>query len=142
MPSEVHSARGGQPCMEHSALFREIVDAAVTVHSTLGPGFLETIYVRALLSEFRSRGLAIEREKQIKILYNGQVVGKHCLDLVVDCTAVVELKANHGLSAIHSAQLRSYIQATDYPFGLLFNFGTTALQWELLHRQEVAEKAD
>jgi len=83
-----------------------------------------------------------EREKQIKITYGGQVIGKHCLDLVVDCTAIVELKANRGLIPIHTAQLRSYLHATDYPFGLLLNFGTESLQWELLHREEVAEKTD
>ena len=128
--------------MEHITLLREIVDAAVTVHSTLGPGFLESIYVRALLSELRKRGLPIEREKQIKITYSGQVIGKHCLDLVVDYTAIVELKTNRGLIPIHVAQLRSYLQATDYPFGLLLNFGTKSLQWELLDREEVAEKTD
>jgi GxxExxY protein len=133
---------GFDPTMEHTTLLREIVDAAIRVHTTLGPGFLEIIYVRALLSELRNRCLPIEREKQIKIIYGGQIIGKHCLDLVVDYTAIVELKANRGLIPIHTAQLRSYLQATDYPLGLLLNFGTTSLQWELLHREEVAEKTD
>ena len=128
--------------MESESLVREIVAAAAQVHSTLGPGFLESIYVRALLSELRGRGLATERERQIKIWYGSQIVGKHCLDLIVEGTAVVELKANHGLAPVHVAQLRSYLQATDYPFGLLLNFGGTQLQWEVLHRQKVAENAE
>jgi GxxExxY protein len=121
--------------MEPAALVHEIVDAASRVHETLGPGFLESIYSRALLSELRSRGFTIERERQIKIWYGSQVVGKHNLDLVVGGTAVVELKANQGLIPVHLAQLRSYLHATEYPFGLLLNFGAAQLQWEVLHRE-------
>ncbi len=128
--------------MDTGALFRQIVEAATCVHKALGPGFLENIYVRALLAELRSRGLSTERERQIKILYGPVVVGKHSLDLVVERTAIVELKANHGLIPVHVAQLRSYLQATDYPFGLLLNFGTAQLQWEVLHREIVAEKSE
>jgi GxxExxY protein len=120
--------------MDLDALLREIVDAATRVHTTLGPGFLESIYVRALLSELRIRGLNIERERQIKIWYGSQVIGKHSLDLIVEGTAIVELKANRGLIPVHVAQLRSYLHATNYPIGLLINFGTTTLQWEVLHR--------
>jgi len=54
---------------ELDALLRQIVEAAQRVHETLGPGFLETVYARALLSELRNRGLAIERERQVKIWY-------------------------------------------------------------------------
>lgn len=128
--------------MEPDALLREIVDAATQVHNTLGPGFLESIYARALLSELRIRGMAIERERQIKIWYGSQVVGKHTLDLIVDGTAIVELKAGQALASVHAAQLRSYLQATDYPLGLLVNFGSARLQWEVLHREKVAEKSD
>jgi GxxExxY protein len=130
--------------MRHSLkdLVQEIVDAAKVVHDTLGPGFLEGIYARALISELRNRGLALEREKQVKIWYGSQVVGKHNLDLIVERTAIVELKANHGLVPIHAAQLRSYLQATDCAVGILVNFGTSSLQWEVMHRQLVAEKSD
>jgi len=128
--------------VENVALLQEIVDGATRVQQTLGPGFLESIYGRALLAELRSRGLITERERQIKVWYGAQIVGKHVLDLVVERTAIVELKANHGLIPVHVAQLRSYLHATDYPFGLLLNFGATALQWEVLYREIVAEKAE
>jgi GxxExxY protein len=128
--------------MELDALVREIVNAAKLVHETLGPGFLESIYARALLSELRNRGLAIERERQVKIWYGSQVVGKHNLDLIIERTAIVELKANHGLVPIHAAQLRSYLHATDCAVGILVNFGMSGLQWEVFHRQLVAEKSD
>jgi GxxExxY protein len=121
--------------MDNAALVREIVDAASRVHEALGPGFLESIYSRALLSELRSRGFAIQRERQIKIWYGDQLVGRHNLDLVVAATAIIELKSNQGLLPVHVAQLRSYLHATDYPFGLLLNFGSTKLQWEVLHRE-------
>jgi GxxExxY protein len=128
--------------MDTGVLFREIVEAAMCVHGALGPGFLEAIYGRALFAELRSRGLSTDRERQIKIWYGSQAVGKHSLDLVVDKTAIVELKANHGLIPVHVAQLRSYLRATDYPFGLLLNFGTAELQWEALYREIVAEKPE
>jgi GxxExxY protein len=138
----VHWPSFGVDDVTTDALLREIVDAATRVHATLGPGFLETIYSRALVSELRSRGLAIERERQIKIWYGSQVVGKHTLDLIVDAVAIVELKASQGLAPVHAAQLRSYLHATDYPLGLLINFGTTTLQWEIQHREIVAENPD
>jgi GxxExxY protein len=109
-----------------------IVEAARQVHQTLGPGFLENIYGRALILELRSRGLSFEREKQIKIWYGVQLVGKHRLDLVVDASVVVELKANRGIVAAHQAQMRSYLQATGHPYGLIINFGMPELEWELI----------
>ena len=68
VPRAVH--RGG--IMERDELVREILAAATRVHQTLGPGFLESIYSRALLSELRSRGLLVERERQVKIWYGGR----------------------------------------------------------------------
>ena len=109
-----------------------IVEAARAVHRTLGPGFLESIYSRALVSELKNRGVPIEREKQIKIWYGTQLVGKHRLDLVVDATVIVELKANRGIVGAHIAQLRSYLQASGKPYGLILNFGMPELEWELV----------
>ena len=109
-----------------------IVEAARAVHHTLGPGFLESIYSRALISELKSRGMPIQREKQIKIWYGTQLVGKHQLDLVVDGSIVVELKANRGIVGAHLAQVRSYLQASGHPYGLILNFGMPELEWELV----------
>ena len=109
-----------------------IVEAARLVHQTLGAGFLESIYSKALVSELRSRGIPIEREKQIKIWYGTQLVGKHRLDLIVDGAIIVELKANRGIVGAHVAQLRSYLQASGHPFGLILNFGMPELEWELV----------
>ena len=102
------------------------------VHQTLGPGFLESIYCKALVSELKNRGFPIEREKQIKIWYGSQLVGKHRLDLVVEGKIILELKANRGIVGVHLAQLRSYLQASGHPFGLILNFGMPQLEWELV----------
>jgi len=109
-----------------------IVEAARQVHQTLGPGFLESIYNRALVSELKSRAFPIEREKQIKIWYGTQLVGKHRLDLVVDGNIIVELKANRGIAGAHVAQLRSYLQASGHPYGLILNFGMPELELEIV----------
>ena len=118
---------------EHDKTISGIVEAARQVHQTLGPGFLESIYARALVLELRTHDLFIEREKQIKIWYGSQLVGKHQLDLVVETCVVVELKANRGIVAAHQAQIRSYLQATGHPYGLILNFGMPELEWELIH---------
>jgi GxxExxY protein len=106
--------------------------AARAVHHALGPGVLESIYSGALISELKSRAMPIQREKQIKIWYGTQLVGKHQLDLVVDGSIVVELKANRGIVGAHVAQVRSYLQASGHPYGLILNFGMPELEWELV----------
>jgi GxxExxY protein len=124
------------------ALLRKVLDAGTQVHATLGPGFHEGIYGRAFLVELRSRGLQVEKEKQIRIWYGSTVVGRHCLDLLVEKAVVVELKASQILAPIHAAQLHSYLHAAKCSIGILFNFGAPALQWEILHRENVAENPD
>ncbi len=116
-------------------IFR-IVQSARLVHGSLGPGFLEIVYVRALLGELRSRGFRVEREKLVKIRYGLQVVGRHRLDLVVENSVVVELKAGRGIAVIHKAQVRSYLHATKFPFGLILNFGMPELEWESISSEE------
>ena len=118
--------------MEPGRLIQDIVRAAECVHAALGPGFLESIYARALVSEFRNLGFPVERERMIKIWYGRQLVGKHRLDLVVDGSVIVELKASRGIATVHLAQLRSYLHATDYRFGMILNFGRPELEWEVL----------
>lgn len=111
-------------------LIYEIVQAARNVHVSLGPGFLESVYCKAFLWELRDRILTAEREKIIKIVYGSRVVGRHYLDLVVENRVIVELKACRGIIPLHHAQMRSYLTATSYPFGLIINFGLAELEWE------------
>ena len=110
-------------------LIFEIIQAARAVHESLGPGFVEGIYNKAFIIELRNRKLIVEREKLIKVMYAACIVGRHYLDLVVENRAILELKAVRAIVPVFEAQMRSYLTATDYPFGLIINFGTTELEW-------------
>lgn len=105
----------------------EILAAAVDVHKTLGPGFIERVYENALLVALKRREISYASQQWIKILYEGVVVGLHRLDLVVDEQIVVELKAVKSLEDVHFAQLRSYLKATGKKVGLLLNFNASTL---------------
>ena len=104
-----------------------VIAAAITVHRELGPGFLESVYHRALTAELRRRGIEYDSEVDVEVIYRGEVVGRHRLDLLVGRRIVIELKAAQALDAVHFLQLRSYLKATRSPFGLLLNFGNGRL---------------
>ena len=109
-----------------------IIGAALEVHKLLGPGFVESIYHRALLHELNLRSLFTQTEQQIDIHYKDQIVGKHRLDIIVEKTVVVELKAVNAIADVHMAQALSYLKATNLELALLFNFGQTQLSWKRL----------
>jgi GxxExxY protein len=109
-----------------------ILKAARRVHATLGPGFVESIYTRALAAELVDRGFRVDRERTIKVWYGIRIVGKHRLDLLIDDSVIIELKANRAIIPVHVAQMNSYLQATSFPFGLIVNFGSTDLEWQFI----------
>ena len=121
---------------DQDRLVYRILEAARSVHSALGPGFVEGIYCRALSAELKASGFKVDRERAIKIWYGLHLVGKHRLDLVVDSSVIVELKAGRCIIPVHLAQMNSYIHATNFPLGLLLNFGTTELQWEVVRSRD------
>jgi GxxExxY protein len=123
--------------VEDQLLFR-IVEAARQVHIVLGPGFVESVYGRALRIELRKSGFKVHREKSIRVWYGDSLVGRHRLDLVVDELVILELKASRSIIPVNVAQVNSYLHASNYRFGLLLNFGTTELQWEVV-RSEAAK---
>jgi GxxExxY protein len=114
--------------LEHEELTGEILAAAVAVHRALGPGFIEAIYERALVVELRKRGLKVLQQVEIEVTYEGVVVGTHKLDLIVEDTIILELKAIKAFEDIHFAVLRSYLRAFGKEHGLLLNFGRPRLQ--------------
>jgi GxxExxY protein len=120
--------------MIDASLTMSLIKSAAKVHRSLGPGFIENIYSRALVAELKQNGFNIEREKLIRIRYRDLVVGRHRLDLVVNQQAILELKANRSIIPLHVAQVRSYLHATEYPIGLIINFGARTLQWESVDR--------
>jgi GxxExxY protein len=114
--------------VEHEALTGAVIGGAMRVHRTLGPGYLEAVYARALAWELRLAGLAVECERRLTVRYRGLDVGVFVPDLVVDGKVIVELKAVDRVHPIHEAQLVSYLKATGFALGLLINFGAGSLE--------------
>ena len=101
----------------------QIMAAAFEVHNTLGYGFLESVYEKALMKEFRMRGIFAESQKTITVFYKGEEVGSYCADIVVDSKIILELKAVEFLNRAHEAQLLNYLKGTGFKLGILINFG-------------------
>jgi GxxExxY protein len=114
--------------LEHEALTEQIIGAAIEVHRRLGPGFLESVYEKALIIELKKRGLAVKDQVEFLIHYDNEEVGRHRLDLVVEDTIVVELKATRNLDEIFFAIVRSYLKAAGRKHGLLLNFAKVTLE--------------
>ena len=107
----------------------QIVDAAMKVHSALGPGLLESAYEACLVHELRSRGLRVAVQLALPVVYEGMKVELgYRLDLVVEEAVIVELKAQARLLAVHEAQLLSYLKLSGYRVGLLINFHASRLK--------------
>lgn len=107
----------------------EIVDAAITVHRELGPGLLESAYEACLFFELTSRGFKVERQKQLPIVYKGNVVDVgYRMDLLVEDSVIVELKAVDQIKPIDKAQLLSYLKLSKKEIGLLINFNVELLK--------------
>jgi GxxExxY protein len=113
---------------ELNALSHAVIGAAIEVHRTLGPGFLESVYEEALCVELRLRGITFERQVEIGVRYKGEPVGIGRLDILVADALIVELKAVETLAPIHEAQLLSYLKATGHRLGLLINFNIPVLR--------------
>jgi GxxExxY protein len=116
---------------DRESLVYEVIGAMIEVHCQLGPGFLESVYRRALAIELSCRQISFESEKEILLEYRGKPVGKHRLDLFVNNEIVVELKTVEELHKKHYAQVRSYLKAVAKPLGLLVNFS----DFQLDHRR-------
>lgn len=114
-----------------SALTGRIIAAAQEVHNTIGPGFEEKIYQRALALELPALSLEYSREVQIDVLYKGEKVGNKRVDFLVDDPSgavMVEIKAKSKLEDVDFVQALSYLKASGYKVGLLINFGGRSLQ--------------
>ena len=115
----------------------QITAAAIEVHHALGPGFLESIYENALSLELHARGLVIERQKIVPVVYRGAKVGEHRLNLLAQGSVIVELKAVSDLDPIFFATLRSYLKALQLETGLLLNFAATPLTVKRVGREAI-----
>lgn len=106
--------------------------AAMNVYNALGHGFLEAVYQEALELEFIKRGIPYEREKELKIFYEGKELRQtYKADFVCYGDIIVELKAVANLDDSHRSQVFNYLKATGFKLGLLYNFGHyNGLEWE------------
>lgn len=115
--------------MSENALAQQIVDAAYRVHTTLGPGLLESVYEAALAYELEKRGLRIGRQQAIPVVYEAVCIhtGFHC-DLLVEDRVIVEIKALEVVAPVHKKQLLTYLRLADKRLGLLINFNVALIK--------------
>jgi GxxExxY protein len=116
--------------IEESELTEIVIGCAMRVHSALGPGFLESVYQRALEHELRKSGLQVECQKPVSVHYDGVIMGDFMADLIVEGKVMIELKANQALVVANEAQLVNYLTATRIEVGLLINFGAQLLEFK------------
>jgi GxxExxY protein len=109
-------------------LSERIIGCAFRVMNTLGAGFLEQVYENALAHELRKSCLAVVQQQGITIHYDGIVVGEYAVDLLIEETVMVELKAVKALDSVHAAQCVNYLKATGLRLCLLLNFGKSRIE--------------
>jgi GxxExxY protein len=119
----------------------KVIGLAMKVHSTLGPGFLESVYQNALIWELRKGGFKAEVERPIHVQYDGQIVGAFSADVLINSSLIVELKASQSLAKAHEVQLVNYLVATGLDEGLLLNFGADRLEFKKKFRGPKKEQA-
>lgn len=105
-----------------------VIGACIEVHRHLGPGFLESVYHRAVCIELGIRGVPYDEQKVIDVVYKGHRLQGQRLDLIVDSRVVLEVKAVSQLEEIHGSQVVSYLKATGLRAGLLINFNAVVLK--------------
>ena len=128
--------------MKYETETHKIIGCAMKVHSTLGNGFQEVIYQRALAIEMEKQGLGFKREMEMAIYYDGTDIGTRRVDFFVEEQIMVELKALIKLEEVHLAQAMNYCQAYNLPVGLLINFGAKSLEFKRVYNVNHLENKD
>ena len=107
----------------------DVVDAAVTIHRQVGPGMLESAYESMMQYELVARGLSIERQKYVNLIYKSLVVERaYCVDLLVEQCVVVEVKSVEAVAPVHLRQVLTYLKCMNLQTGFLINFGQTSIK--------------
>jgi GxxExxY protein len=114
--------------LEIDEVMTKVIGACIEVHRHLGPGFLETTYHQAVCIELAERGISFEKSKHVTLDYKGRKLKDQYIDLIVESSVVVELKAVSQLEEIHGSQVVSYLKATGLRAGLLVNFNHVVLK--------------
>ena len=115
--------------MELDDITGAIVDAAVRIHRTLGPGLLESLYEQVLACELARRGLRADRQCVISFSYDGiDVVDAFRADLLVEGCVIIEVKSQERLATVHTKQVLTYLRLMNLRVGLLLNFGAETMK--------------
>ena len=115
--------------MTPNTITGQIVDAAFRVHSTFGPGLLESVYEAVLANELRKRGLAVVRQLSVPLLYDGiELPIGFRADLMVEDTVIVEVKSVESIAPVHKMQVLTYLRLADKKVGLLINFNVRLIK--------------
>ena len=119
---------------KNDILTERIIGCAMEVHRKLGPGYLESVYEKALVIELGVQGISCRNQVPLPVSYREQPIGDFIADIVVADTVILELKACLLLHVRHEAQLVNYLMATGLDIGLLINFGGDSLQFKRKYR--------
>jgi len=133
--TDIRSAKARKSTMEAEDITQRIIGSAFRVFNTLGFGFLESVYQKALSIELSKQSFNHETESPLKVYYNGQVVGDFYVDLFVEDQIIVELKSVRVLNKAHEVQLVNYLTATQKNVGLLINFGPEGVEVKRKYRR-------
>ena len=122
--------------MKYSDITKVIIGCAFDVINELGTGFLESVYEKSLCIALREKGLDVEPQYPIKVIFRDKCVGEFYADLFVEQKIVVELKAAKAVVPGHQAQIINYLNATGVEVGLLINFGKSKLEYMRFSRSK------
>jgi len=115
--------------MDENEIAKIVVDAAYKIHTTLGPGLLESVYLTILRYELEKRGLKVKWEVPLPVIYDGiQFAEGYRIDILVEDKVILELKSVEMILPVHKKQLLTYLRLADKKLGLLINFGESTIK--------------
>lgn len=120
--------------LKYSDITQSVIGCAFEVINELGAGFLESVYEKALLLALVQKGLSVQSQHPIRVMFRGHGVGDFYADLLVEGKVIVELKAVKAIAPEHQAQIINYLNATGIEVGLLINFGNPRLEYRRFTR--------
>jgi len=123
--------------MKNEELTHKIIGCAYNVYNQLGFGFLESVYMKAMIIELAKNNLKVEAEKPLKVYYDNQVVGDFYIDLFIEDEIVVELKSVQNLVKEHQVQLVNYLNGLKKEIGLLINFSPAGVDVKRKYRKPI-----
>ncbi len=115
--------------MEINELTKLVIGASIEVHKNLGPGLLESVYQECLVKELKNKNISCKENVPVKIVYKGEELDKvFYVDVLIENTLIVELKAIEYVLPVHKSQLLTYLKLSNIKTGLLINFNVSALK--------------